>query len=142
MKKIALLFCGFAAVALCSCGKKAEEQVEETPMDSVEVVVDSIIEEVIDTPVVEEVVEVVETVAKPATKKATTKKTTTTTEVKKEEEAPAHGAIKVQAGNSEAVITPGKATKVEVKNEQLNTAGKVTVTAGGKKAAIAAQQEK
>ena len=70
MKKIALLFCGFAAVALCSCGKKAEEQVEETPMDSVEVVVDSIIEEVIDTPVVEEVVEVVETVAKPAKKAA------------------------------------------------------------------------
>lgn len=139
MKKIALLFCGFAAVALCSCGKKAEEQVEEVPMDSVEVVVDSIVEEVIDTPVVEEVV-VEEPVAKPAAKKTTTKKPAV--EVKKEEEAPAHGAIKIQAGNSEAVITPGKATNVEVKNEQLNTAGKVTVTAGGKKAAIAAQQNK
>ncbi len=140
MKKIAILFCGIAAVALCSCAKKAAEQVEEEPIDSLEVVVDSIIEEeVIDSVVVEE--PVVEEPVKATPKKTSTKKTTTpAVEVKKDEQAPAHGAIKISAGNTEATITPGKATNVEVKNEQLNTAGKVTVTAGGKKAAIAAQQ--
>ncbi|MCQ2349408.1 MAG: hypothetical protein MJZ98_02880 [Paludibacteraceae bacterium] len=141
MKKIALFACGLAAVMFCSCGKKQAEEAEVEEMDSVEVeVLDTIAEA--DT-VVEEIVEEVVEEAKPVVKKATAKKTTTKPAVEeKKEEAPAHGAIKLQAGNTEAVITPGKGTQVEVKNEQLNTAGKVTVTAGGKKAAIAAQQNK